>query len=75
MYAPGPVLHVEPHIAFAIDASALLPPPPPPAGSAPEAPAGQPGAEMAPLGSLVSFDLDSNLQYRLRATRVLSQRA
>jgi hypothetical protein len=65
----GLVLHVEPNIAFAIDASALLPAAQEEQQEVEEEEEEQ---ELA-LGSLVSFDLDSNLQYRLRATRVLSR--
>ena len=52
----GTLLHVEPSIVFAIDASTLC---------------GQQcaGNSSVPAGRLVSFDLDSNLQYRIQVSR------
>ena len=52
-------LHVEPLHVFAIDASTLLPEQE--AGAASD-------ATLPPLGALVSFDLESNLKFRLRVS-------
>ena len=53
-------LHVEPLHVFAIDASSLLPDD--------ETAAAPSSAALPPLGALVSFDLDSNLKFRLRVS-------
>lgn len=52
-------LHVEPLLTFAIDASSMLPA----TAAAAEVNDGPP-----PLSALVSFDLESNLKFRLRVT-------
>ena len=55
-------LHVEPHIVFAIDASSLLVDEVAPA----DPPKLAKGSQGPPLGCLVSFDLDSNVQYKMQ---------